>query len=73
MAEWGQGERGAAGYEDHGESELVAMPPAFETPSPGHETHEAPPAAPQPSEAGELKQQPAGALPSGLIRNWRRP
>ncbi|HMN29086.1 MAG TPA: CBS domain-containing protein, partial [Caldilineaceae bacterium] len=22
MAEWGQGERGASGYEDHGESEL---------------------------------------------------
>lgn len=24
QAEWGQGERGAAGYEDHGESELTA-------------------------------------------------
>lgn len=25
--EWGQGERGAAGYEDHGESELITIPP----------------------------------------------
>jgi HSP20 family protein len=25
--EWGQGERGMAGYEDHGESELVTIPP----------------------------------------------
>lgn len=73
MAEWGQGERGAAGYDDHGESELIAMPPALETPSAGHVTDKAPPAAPQPSEEDELKQQPAGALPSGLIRDWRRP
>lgn len=27
MASFGQGERGAAGYEDHGESEVVWMPP----------------------------------------------
>lgn len=27
MAEFGQGERGAAGYEDHGESEVVWIPP----------------------------------------------
>jgi hypothetical protein len=26
MASWGQGERGAAGYEDHGESELYLTP-----------------------------------------------
>ena len=25
--EWGQGERGAAGYEDHGESEVITIPP----------------------------------------------
>ena len=28
--EWGQGERGAAGYEDHGESEPVTLPPETE-------------------------------------------
>ncbi len=27
MAEWGQGERGAAGYEDSGSSETMHMPP----------------------------------------------
>lgn len=27
MASWGQGERGAAGYEDHGDSEVIAMAP----------------------------------------------
>lgn len=26
-ASWGQGERGAAGYEDHGTSETMTMPP----------------------------------------------
>lgn len=26
QAEWGRGERGAAGYEDHGQSELITMP-----------------------------------------------
>jgi hypothetical protein len=26
-ASWGQGDRGAVGYEDHGDSELVTMPP----------------------------------------------
>jgi hypothetical protein len=30
QAEWGQGERGAAGYEDHGESELRTLPPSDE-------------------------------------------
>ena len=28
--EWGQGERGAAGYEDHGESEVITIPPEGE-------------------------------------------
>lgn len=28
--EWGQGERGAAGYENHGESEVFHIPPDFE-------------------------------------------
>jgi hypothetical protein len=28
QAEWGQGERGAAGYEDHGESEMMTLPPS---------------------------------------------
>src|SRR5262245_52096336 len=32
MAEWGQGERGAAGYEDHGESELSLGPGALGKP-----------------------------------------
>jgi hypothetical protein len=27
MASWGQGERGAAGRKDHGESEVMTMPP----------------------------------------------
>ena len=27
LASWGQGERGAAGYEDHGDSEVMHMPP----------------------------------------------
>ena len=73
MAEWGQGKRGAAGYLAHGESELIALPPALETTSTGQVTDKAPPAAPPLSEEVELKQQPAGALPSGLIRDWRRP
>jgi hypothetical protein len=34
MASWGQGERGAAGYEDHGESEVFHLPPEGED-SPG--------------------------------------
>jgi hypothetical protein len=33
MAEWGQGVRGAEGYEDHGESEAIPMPPEPETKS----------------------------------------
>lgn len=32
MASWGQGERGAAGYADHGDSEVVHIPP--DTPLP---------------------------------------
>lgn len=32
MNEFGQGERGAAGYEDHGSSELEYMPPSGEVP-----------------------------------------
>jgi hypothetical protein len=32
MASWGQGERGAAGYEDHGTSEAQHIPPT--TPPP---------------------------------------
>jgi hypothetical protein len=33
MASFGQGERGAAGYEDHGESEVVWIPPeGWQTP-----------------------------------------
>jgi hypothetical protein len=73
MAEWGQGKRGAAGYDDHGESELIVMPPGLETPIAEHVVEAEPTAEPNPSEQGELKQQPAGALPSGLIRHWRRP
>jgi hypothetical protein len=30
MNEWGQGERGAPGYEDHGSSEVEYMPPSGE-------------------------------------------
>jgi hypothetical protein len=71
--EWGRGERSAAGYHDHGESGLIAMPPGREAPSTGHVTEEPPPTKPRPSEQAELKQQPARALPSGLIRDWRRP
>ncbi len=29
--EWGQGERGAAGYEDHGDSEVFVIPPSGES------------------------------------------
>jgi hypothetical protein len=32
QAEWGQGERGAAGYEDHGDSEAMTLPPESEQP-----------------------------------------
>jgi hypothetical protein len=32
QAEWGQGERGAAGYEDHGDSEAMTLPPESEEP-----------------------------------------
>lgn len=28
MASWGQGDQGAAGYEESGQSELVTIPPA---------------------------------------------
>jgi hypothetical protein len=78
MAEWGQGERGAAGFQDHGDSELIVMPPGVEAPSTRVAPAEKPvaepqPEQPQPEEGAELKQQPAGALPSGLIRNWRQP
>jgi hypothetical protein len=57
MASWGQGERGAAGYEDHGESELYLTPegillgggpvePVSETPP----APSPPPAPPEPAE-----------------------
>lgn len=32
--EWGQGERGAAGYENHGESEAIPLSPTGEPPYP---------------------------------------
>jgi hypothetical protein len=31
---WGQGERGAAGYQDHGTSETMTMPPDAENDTP---------------------------------------
>ncbi len=36
MASFGQGERGAAGFEDHGDSELITMPPT-EAPGQGEQ------------------------------------
>lgn len=73
MAEWGQGERGAAGYLDHGESELRQVPPGVEALSPPVTPGEESTVEPEPVDRGEHKQQPAGALPSGLIRDWRHP
>lgn len=72
MAEWGQGQRGPAGYEDHGESEIVAMPPSAEAP---HALAEQPRrgAEPHHEPASESGGQPAGALPSALLRTWRQP
>ncbi len=72
MAEWGQGERGAAGYQDHGESELVAIPPRMDRPS-ARPPAEEPAAEPKPAEQAKLKQQPAGALTSGFLRRSRQP
>ena len=71
MAEWGQGERGAAGYQDHGESELRPVAPG--APLPQRTAEEEPVGEPEPEAQGEHKTQPAGALPSGLIRNPRYP
>ncbi|HEU4792690.1 MAG TPA: hypothetical protein VFS96_03435 [Nitrolancea sp.] len=53
MNEFGQGERGAAGYEDHGSSELEHMPPGGE---PSEESEEY-----QPSEEESLKEKPEGS------------
>jgi hypothetical protein len=71
MAEWGQGERGAAGYQDHGESELRLVPTTIEMPQPQRTSAEEPVSEPEPERQGERKTQPAGALPGGLIRNPR--
>jgi hypothetical protein len=73
MAEWGQGERGAAGYQDHGESELIVMPAGVETPITRVAPEEKPASEAQPEQGAHLEQQPAGALPSGLLRHWRQP
>ena len=71
MAEWGQGERGAAGYQDHGESELRRVLPTDEMAQPHPTSAEEPISQPEPEGQGEHKTQPAGALPSGLIRDPR--
>jgi hypothetical protein len=39
MNEWGQGERGAAGYEDHGSSEVEYIPPSGEPSEESEEYH----------------------------------
>ncbi len=71
MAEWGQGERGAAGYQDHGESELRPVLPTDEMAQPQPTSAEEPVTEPEPEKQGEHKTQPAGALPGGLIRHPR--
>lgn len=53
MNEFGQGERGAAGYEDHGESELEYIPPSGE---PSQENEEY-----QESEEESLKRKSEGS------------
>jgi hypothetical protein len=69
MAEWGQGEPGAAGYQNHGDSELLVMPLNVETPSPPVEETQ-----PETEVARRAEpKRPAGALPSGLLRHWRQP
>ncbi len=56
--EWGQGERGNAGYEDHGESELTLAP--------------APP--PQPQTTGAAVQQGQEKSPKRqATRRWKEP
>jgi hypothetical protein len=74
MAEWGQGERGAAGYQDHGESELRLVPPRDEViPSQHTAPRQRPKRTPKPAETFQPSEQPAGALPCGLIRDRRQP
>ncbi len=69
MAEWGQGERGASGYEDHGESELRLVPPRGDTPPMQPASAEKLVGNAELETQGERKTQPAGALPAGLIRD----
>ncbi len=73
MAEWGQGERGAAGYQDHGESELRLVAPAAEIPQVQLTSAQEPLTTGEPEGEGERKTQPAAALPPGLIRDARHP
>jgi hypothetical protein len=73
MAEWGQGERGAAGYPDHGKSELRRVLPTVEAAQPQRSAAEEPESKPKPQPQGEHKTEAAGALPPGLIRCARGP
>ena len=72
MAEWGQGTRGAAGYQDHGESELSVMPPDPVAPAVGATPEPQVKAEPKDVESDEHAQRPAGALPLGFIRDYRQ-
>ena len=71
MAEWGQGDRGAAGYEDHGESELRGILESAEHPETQHTPGEEVPAELEMKDQGEHKSEPAGLLPPGVIYKTR--
>ncbi len=73
MAEWGQGERGAAGYQDHGESELRLIAADAEIPHERATSVEEPSAKAEPEDQGDHKTEPSAALPPGLSRDARHP